>query len=248
MIRSMKSKNKVKIAMWSGPRNISTAMMRSFENRADTEVIDEPFYAYYLHQTGLRHPLRKKVLASQSINRDEIVAQLNGKMPKAKTIFYQKHMVHHILSFDQISWVKNFKNCLLIRHPRQVIISYSKKNKINSLNDLGFNQQVKLFEKIKDLTGSYPAVIDSKDVLLDPKLYLLKLCNYLEISFSQDMLSWPKGHRDSDGVWGSHWYKNVINSNGFMPYKESEDNIHQHDMQFYENSLEQYNYLSSHKI
>ena len=108
----MNDRNITRIAMWSGPRNISTAMMRSFENREDTLVIDEPFYAYYLNKTGLNHPLREKVLKSQSINWDEIVSLLNGEIPKEKTIFYQKHMVHHILSLDNISWLKNFKNCL----------------------------------------------------------------------------------------------------------------------------------------
>ena len=244
----MNDRNITRIAMWSGPRNISTAMMRSFENREDTLVIDEPFYAYYLNKTGLNHPLKEKVIASQSTNWDEIVSQLNGDIPKEKKIFYQKHMVHHILSFDKIGWVKNFKNCLLIRHPKQVIVSYSKKSKINSINDLGFVQQVELFEQIKNLTGSYPAVIDSKDILLDPKLYLSKLCNYFDISFLEEMLSWPIGQRTSDGIWGSHWYKNVINSNGFIPYKELKESIHQKDMQFYQNSIEHYNYLSSHKL
>ena len=229
---NMNDKNITRIAMWSGPRNISTAIMRSFENREDTLVIDEPFYAYYLNKTGLNHPLREEALASQSINWDEIVSQLNGEISKEKTIFYQKHMVHHILSFDKIGFIKNYKNCLLIRHPKQVIVSYSKKSKINNINDLGFVQQVELFEQIKNLTGSYPAVIDSKDILLDPKLYLSKLCNYFDISFLEEMLSWPIGQRASDGIWGSHWYKNVINSKGFIPYKESEESIHQDDMQF----------------
>ena len=244
----MNDKNITRIAMGAGPRNISTAMMRSFENREDTLVIDEPFYAYYLNKTGLNHPLREKVIASQSINWDEIVSQINGDIPKKKTIYYQKHMVHHILSFDKIGWVKNFKNCLLIRHPKQVIVSYSKKSKINTINDLGYVQQVELFEQIKNLTGSYPAVIDSKDILLDPKLYLSKLCNYFDISFLEEMLRWPIGQRTSDGIWGSHWYKNVINSNGFIPYKESKESIHQDDMQFYEGSMEHYEYLSSYKL
>ncbi len=244
----MNDRNITRIAMWSGPRNISTAVMRSFENRKDTLVIDEPFYAYYLNETGLNHPLREKVLASQSIDWDEIVSQLNGEIPKEKTIFYQKHMVHHIPSFNKISWLKNFKNCLLIRHPKQVIISYSKKSKINSISDLGFVQQVELFEKVKSLTGSYPAVIDSKDILLDPKSYLSKLCDYFDISFLEEMLSWPIGRRKSDGIWGSHWYKNVINSNGFIQYKEPEESIHQDDMRFYKDSVEHYNYLSSYKL
>ena len=244
----MNDRNIIRIAMWSGPRNISTAMMRSFENRKDTLVIDEPFYAYYLNETGLNHPLREKVLASQSVNWDEIVSQLNEEIPKKKTIFYQKHMAHHILSFDDISWVKNFKNCLLIRHPKQVIISYSKKSKINSIKDLGYVQQVELLNQIKNLTGSYPAVIDSKDILLDPELNLSKLCNYFNISFLEEMLSWPIGQRKSDGIWGSHWYKNVINSNSFIPYKESEESIHQDDMRFYQDSIEHYKYLSSYKL
>ena len=113
---------------------------------------------------------------------------------------------------------------------------------------MGFVQQVKLFEQIKILTGSYPAVIDSKDILLNPKLYLSKLCDYFDISFLEEMLSWPTGHRKSDGIWGSHWYKNVINSNGFVPYKESKESIHQDDMRFYQGSIEYYNYLSSFKI
>jgi len=161
-----------RIAMWSGPRNISTAMMRSFENRKDTIVIDEPFYAYYLDKTGFDHPCKKEVLRSQSKNWNEVVDLITSDLPKNKAIWYQKHMVHHILSYDDIGWVKSFKNCFLIRHPKEVIISYAKKNNINSAYDLGYEQQVNLFKKIREITGSSPSVFDSKDILSSKFGYL----------------------------------------------------------------------------
>ena len=118
----------INLFVWSGPRNISTALMRSFENRKDTKVCDEPFYAYYLNKTGLNHPLREKILASQSINWDEIISQLNGEIPKEKTIFYQKHMTHHIFDETRLDWIDRGINCFLIRDPAKVIVSYLKKN------------------------------------------------------------------------------------------------------------------------
>ena len=149
----MASQNQIRIAMWSGPRNISTAMMRSFENREDTFVIDEPFYAYYLYKTGFDHPGREDVLKAQSTKWEDVVKLIIGKIPEKKLIWYQKHMVHHIVNGRNISWVKFFNNCLLIRHPKDVIISYAKQSPINGINDLGYLQQVNLFKKIKNITG-----------------------------------------------------------------------------------------------
>ncbi|MDA9946241.1 HAD family hydrolase [Candidatus Marinimicrobia bacterium] len=237
-----------RIAMWSGPRNISTAMMRSFENRKDTVVIDEPFYAYYLNKTGFNHPCKKEVLRSQSKNWNEVVGLITSDLPKNKSIWYQKHMVHHILSFDDIGWVKGFKNCFLIRHPKEVIISYAKKNNINSAYDLGYEQQVNLFKKIKEITGSSPSVFDSKDILSSPKGILQKLCIELDIKFSVKMLNWPKGNRPSDGVWSSHWYKNVVNSDGFMSYKEPLQDLKKEHIDIFKECMYHYNYLNSFKI
>ena len=234
--------------MWSGPRNISTAMMRSFENREDTIVIDEPFYAYYLNESGLDHPGREKILKSQSNNWDEVVNNITSELPDSVSIYYQKHMVHHILQNNDIRWVKSFKNCFLIRNPKEVIISYSKKNKIKNARDLGFLQQVQLFKKIKNITGVTPAIIDSMDILLNPKVLLKKLCDYLGIEFSNKMLKWPKGSRDTDGVWASHWYKNVINSDGFKPYNERNEDLNIHHIKLFKESMDHYNYLSSFKI
>ena len=237
-----------RIAMWSGPRNISTAMMRSFENRKDTIVIDEPFYAYYLNKTGFDHPCKKEVLRSQSKNWNEVVDLITSDLPKNKAIWYQKHMVHHILSLDDIGWVKGFKNCFLIRHPKEVIISYAKKNNINSAYDLGYEQQVNLFKKIKEITGSSPSVFDSKDILSSPKSILQKLCIELDIKFSVKMLNWPKGNRPSDGVWSSHWYKNVVNSGGFMSYKEPLQDLKKEHIDIFKECMYHYNYLNSFKI
>ena len=234
--------------MWSGPRNISTAMMRSFENRKDTVVIDEPFYAYYLNKTGFDHPCKKEVLRSQSKNWNEVVGLITSDLPKNKSIWYQKHMVHHILSFDDIGWVKGFKNCFLIRHPKEVIISYAKKNNINSAYDLGYEQQVNLFKKIKEITGSSPSVFDSKDILSSPKSILQKLCIEIDIKFSVKMLNWPKGNRPSDGVWSLHWYKNVVNSDGFMSYKEPLQDLKKEHIDIFKECMYHYNYLNSFKI
>ena len=244
----MKPKNITRIAMWSGPRNISTAMMRSFENRKDTIVIDEPFYAYYLKKSDLVHPGKDQILKSQSNNWYEVVEKITSELPDGATIYYQKHMAHHIFPNNDIGWVKSFKNCFLIRHPKEVIISYSKKNKIKNARDLGFIQQVQLFKKIKNITGTTPAIFDSMDILLDPKVLLKKLCKYLEIEFSNKMLKLPKGIRDTDGVWASHWYKNVINSDGFKPYNKRNEDLNVNQIKLFEESMEHYNYLSSFKI
>ena len=234
--------------MWSGPRNISTAMMRSFENRKDTIVIDEPFYAYYLKKSDLVHPGKDQILKSQSNNWHEVVGQITSELPEGATIYYQKHMAHHIFPNNDIGWVKSFKNCFLIRHPKEVIISYSKKNEIKNARDLGFLQQVQLFEKIKNITGTTPAILDSMDILLDQKVLLKKLCKYLEIEFSNKMLKWQKVIRDTDGVWASHWYKNVINSDGFKPYNKRNEDLNINQIKLFEESMEHYNYLSSFKI
>ncbi len=243
----MNSQNQIRIAMWSGPRNISTAMMRSFENRDDTDVIDEPFYAYYLSKTGLNHPGRKEVLESQSTDWENVVNLITGGTPEGKMIYYQKHMVHHIIEDNDIGWVKFFNNFFLLRHPKEVIISYAKQNIIAGINDLGYLHQIKLFNKIKNITGKYPVVFNAKDILSEPEKYLRKMCKYLKINFSNKMLCWPKGPRKTDGVWSPYWYKNVINSTSFKPYKISNESVPEEYKSLLEECLPHYNYLNSYK-
>ena len=239
--------SKKKIAMWSGPRNISTAMMRSFENREDTYVIDEPFYAYYLKKTNLNHPLRQKVISSQESKLKNIIELITGEIPNNKMIWYQKHMVHHISSNMNMDWIKSFENCFLIRHPRDVIISYAKRNPIIGINDLGYIHQKYLFQKIKEITGKYPSVFDSNDILINPEKYLRIMCNAFKIDFSEKMLYWPKGPRETDGVWASYWYKNVMNSKSFKIFKKSDEKIPRQYNHLLEECLPYYEYLYSFK-
>jgi len=210
----------VRIAMWSGPRNISTAMMRSFENRPDTAVVDEPFYAVYLKATGLDHPMREEVLASQSTDWRAVVADLTGPLPHGRRVFYQKHMTHHMLPEIGRDWVKQVRNAFLIRAPEDVLLSYTAVRGEATLEDVGVPQQSELFEREADRLGHAPPVIDSYDVLKDPPGVLGALCAALGIPFSDRMLAWPEGKRASDGVWAPAWYAAVERSTGFAPPRE----------------------------
>ena len=213
--------NGIRIAMWSGPRNISTALMRSFENRSDTVVIDEPFYAHYLDKTGIDHPGKGKILLSQSTNWNTVAKMCIGEIPNNKAIWYQKHMAQHNLDGCDLSWIKNTINCFLIRDPKFVIASYGKNFPITDERLLGFIQQIELLKMIEDTTGETPPILDAKDILIDPEGMLKKLCKRIAIPFSLKMLKWPSGGRNSDGVWAPYWYSHVERSTGFKPYVEN---------------------------
>jgi len=210
----------LRIAMWSGPRNISTAMMRSFENRPDTEVWDEPMYGHYLHRTGIPHPGAEEVIADQGTDWQAIAARCHDNPPNNSSVFYQKHMTMHLLPEMGWDWLRGLTNCFLIRQPDQVVASYSKVRPDLTLEDLGFRQQAELFDYIIKTTGTLPMVIDSKDFLLNPEGMLRAMCLHLGITFRSEMISWPAGKRDSDGVWGKYWYETVWASTSFAEYKE----------------------------
>ncbi len=215
----------LRIAMWSGPRNISTAMMRSFGNRTDTIVVDEPFYAHYLDKTGLDHPMRDEILACQSKHSTSVIADLLAPLPSGKTIFYQKHMTHHLLPDIERDWLNDCVNCFLIRDPNEVIASYSVKRGAPTEDDIGIRHQVEIFDYVAAKTGKTPIVIDSADILRKPEIMLGKLCNHMNIPFSKHMLTWHAGRRDEDGIWGQHWYHAVEQSTGFAPYQPKEINL-----------------------
>jgi len=210
----------LRIAAWSGPRNISTAMMRSWENRPDTTVIDEPFYAHYLHETGLDHPGKEDVLSEQERNWERVVEKLLS--PCTHKVYYQKQMSHHLLPCMSRDWIFEMTNIFLIRHPREMLTSLMKQLPRPTLEETGLPQQLELFETLV-YHGLKPIVIDSKTVLQQPKELLTLLCNKLNIPFYEEMLSWPAGHRESDGVWAPHWYASVEASTGFSPWKEKEE-------------------------
>jgi hypothetical protein len=208
-----------RIAMWSGPRNISTAMMRAFENRPDCVVWDEPFYAAELACSGRDHPMRDEVIAAGETDPAEIVARLLGTLddpdePDA-TVFYQKHMTHHMLdSFDR-AWIAPVRNAFLIRDPQRVLASYTRAWADVTLADIGYAQQSEIFDRVADRLGHAPPVIESTDVLANPRGTLTTLCAELKIPFREEMLAWPAGRRKSDGVWAPVWYAAVERSTGF---------------------------------
>ena len=208
----------LRIAMWSGPRNISTALMRSFENRADCAVWDEPLYAHYLQATGLDHPGRDEIVAAHEGDWRKVTeACARGPAPGGAAVFYQKHMAHHLLPEIGRGWLAEVENCFLIRDPAEVAASYARKRENPTLQDLGYPQQWEIFEATRKRIGRAPPVLDARDVLADPRRLLGLLCDRLGLEFSEAMLAWPPGRRASDGVWARHWYAAVEASSGFQP-------------------------------
>ncbi len=204
--------------MWSGPRNISTAMMRSFGSRADCAVSDEPFYAAYLAATGLDHPMREAVIASQPTDWRKVAADMTGRVPEGKTVWYQKHMTHHMLPEFGLDWSEGLVNAFLIRAPEAVLASYAQKREGDfRLDEIGLPAQVELFERTAQRLGAAPPVIDGQDVLADPRRTLAALCSACGVAFDEAMLSWAPGRRSSDGVWAPAWYDAVERSTGFGP-------------------------------
>lgn len=205
-----------RIAMWSGPRNLSTALMYAFGARTDCAVLDEPFYAAFLAATGLDHPLRDAVLRSQPQDPDAVVARCLGPVPDGAAVFYQKHMTHHMLEAFPLAWLDAVTNVFLIRHPARVLASYRQKRERPTLADIGVVRQRELFERVRRSTGTAPAVLDSDDVLAAPGPMLSTLCAALDIEFQPGMLRWPAGGNAADGVWAPHWYGAVWKSTGLV--------------------------------
>ena len=202
--------------MWSGPRTVSTALMRSFEHRADTIVVDEPLYGYYLARTGVDHPGRDKVIASMPGDWREVLAALTaGRLPAGCSVYYQKHMTHHLLPEIDRGMLAGLAHAFLIRDPRRLLASYARVRAQPVLADLGLEQQAEIFRAFGG------PVIDSADILRDPRAALEALCDALGIGFDPAMLSWPAGPRPTDGVWAKYWYDSVWKSTGFGPYRET---------------------------
>ncbi|MEM6607576.1 MAG: HAD family hydrolase [Pseudomonadota bacterium] len=201
------------IACWSGPRNLSTAMMYAFGARRDCAVLDEPFYAAYLAATGLDHPMSTEIIAAGQTD-PKIVAAACGTQPTSTAHCYQKHMSHHMIEAFDRSWFSQVRHVFLIRHPARVLASYAAKRAAPSLADIGFVQQCALYETV--VAAGYPAVvIDSYDVRQAPGSMLRALCQALALTFDPAMLSWPRGGHPSEGIWAAHWYDGVHASTGF---------------------------------
>ena len=229
--------------MWSGPRTLSTATMRAWENRADTAVVDEPLYAYYLATTGLDHPGRDAVIASQPTDWRVVVRGLvDDPLPDGAALGYQKHMTHHVLPEVDLEAFEGLRHAFLIRDPRRLLASYAKVREEPTLADLGLAQQVALFRRFGG------PVVDSDDLLRDPERTLRALCAALDVPFDPAMLNWPAGPRDTDGVWAPHWYAGVEASTGFGPYGEAATDLPAHLEPLAQECRPSYDELASRRI
>jgi hypothetical protein len=204
-----------RIAMWSGPRNISTAMMYSFASRPDCVVWDEPFYAFYLSLSGISHPMEQVVIDAGIESYDEAVTQCLTGPGEPASVFYQKHMTHHMLPGYDRGWMYGLSNAFLIRAPERVLASYAKKRAEVTLRDIGFIEQAEIFDAVAQHLGEAPPVVDTDDILANPKRTLGRLCERLGIAFDEAMLSWKPGPKPYDGAWAPHWYNAVWQSTGF---------------------------------
>jgi hypothetical protein len=238
----------VRIAMWSGPRNISSAMMRAWGNRPDTVVVDEPFYACYLKTTGKKHPGAEEVIAAGETDWRNVISQLTGPIPNGKRISFQKHMTHHFLPEMDRHWLSAVTNCFLIRDPREVITSYVKKREDAALEDLGFVQQMEIFDFICARTNTVPAVVDARDVLENPERTLRLLCDAVGVEFRESMLSWAPGVRETDGIWAKYWYSEVARSTSFRPYRKRDHDVPERLRKTYERCREYYEQLYQYRL
>lgn len=222
--------------MWSGPRNISTALMRSWGSRPDTAVVDEPLYGHYLRwlpeERRREHPGADETIAAMDGDWRLVTNTLLGPVPGNRPIWYQKHMAHHLTPGMDLDWIDGLTNCFLIRDPTAMIASFAKVIPNPTPEDLGLPQQVALFERIVRETRRIPAVVESSAVLKDPERMLNTLCEYIDVPFDRSMLAWESGRRSTDGVWASHWYTRVVESTGFALPNDEHPNPpeHLHDL------------------
>lgn len=237
----------IRIAMWSGPRNLSTTMMRSFGSRSDTTCWDEPFYAPWLIETGIKHPLRDEIIEKYPSDPSEI-SRLITSSEVPTPIQYQKHITHHMLDHFPTDFLNGCRNAFLIREPAKVIASYANKTDVVSLETIGLTQQERIFDTVCELTGKVPPVIDTADILREPKQFLIALCHALEIEWDPAMLSWHAGKRDEDGIWGSHWYDKVWKSTGFGKSSETPPTLDEELQAIYVRAKPVFDRLASHKL
>jgi hypothetical protein len=232
----------MRIACWSGPRNISTALMRSWSSREDSFVSDEPFYAYYLREKQLKHPMYKEIIDCYPDKYNDVVASLTSEIPNGKKHWYQKHMAHHLIDLSNIDWIKSFENCILIRHPKDVISSYVKKNILNHVDELGYPQQYKIMKYLDSIDKKF-IVIDSNILLNNPKKILSQWCSNIDLEFDISMLQWEKGNHPQDGIWWKHWYDNVITTTHFQKFSSNEYQLDQKYQLIYDEALDYYKKL-----
>jgi hypothetical protein len=236
------------LAMWSGPRNLSTALMRSFAQRTDCQAWDEPFYAAYLTYTGISHPMREEIIEDGMSDPANVIAACIKPPASPKTIFFQKHMTMHMTPNIDLDWMGNMTNAFLIRSPERVLASYAKKRETVSADDLGFKRQREMFDFLQNKTGVAPIVIDSSDIRRSPEAALRALCRHLEIDFDPSMLSWRVGPAKEDGIWGKHWYDIIWKSTKFAPPDNLQQPLEPDLQALCDEVMPDFEYVKKHKI
>jgi hypothetical protein len=238
----------IRLAMWSGPRNISTAMMRAWGNRPDTFVCDEPMYAHYLDHTGAPHPGAAEIIAAGETDWQKVARWLTGDVPEGKQIFFQKHMAHHLLAHIDRQWLSRLTHTFLIRDPAEMLTSYVKIVAEPGILDTAYPQQVEIFDYVCHTAGPPPPVIDSRDFLAQPEEMLRRWCVAVGVDFTPAMLYWPAGPRTTDGVWAKHWYSEVERSTTFRPYQPKTEPLPERLRPLYEQCLPYYERLYAHRL
>ena len=238
----------LRIAMWSGPRNLSTAMMRSFGSRSDTFVSDEPFYGAFLKASGADHPMRAEVIAAMDCDWRRVADTLSGPAPDGSPIWYQKHMWHHMVGPIGYDDFAGFTHAFLIREPERMIASYLRKREAAAFGDFGLERQADFFEREADRLGHPPPVVDANDVLEDPAGVLAKLCAALGIAWDPAMLGWARGRRSTDGPWAPHWYGAVEASTGFGPPERGAVDLPAEAQRLADRCRPYYERLAAHRI
>jgi Sulfotransferase domain len=245
MSKSLKSPgatNPLRICLWSGPRNVSTALMYSFAQRSDTRILDEPLYAHYLSVTGVEHPGKVEILAALENDGRRVVRELILG-PCDRPVLFMKQMTNHLVGLDW-DFMRHTVNVLLVRDPLQVIPSLAKGIVIIGLRDVALATQVELLQQLR-AWGQDPPVLDAKHLLLDPPGVLRRLCSHVGIAFEESMLRWKSGPHPEDGVWARYWYQNAHLSTGFEPFRERSEPFPAHLMPLLEESRKYYELLSS---
>lgn len=236
-----------RIAAWSGPRNISTALMRSWGSRSDTAVVDEPLYAYWLEATGAPHPGRDEIVRAYPTSWQQVVDRLTGPVPGGKPIWFQKHMTKHVLDEVPLDWLDGFRHLFLVRDPAEVVVSFARVHEVD-LVETGLPQQVRLFEHVRATTGRVPPVVDARDVLTAPRAMLEAMCDALAVPFDPAMLSWEAGRRPTDGIWAPWWYGAVERSTGFAPYRPATEDVPAHLQPLLARCRPLYDHLAQHRL
>jgi hypothetical protein len=230
------------INLISSPRNISTALMYSFAQRKDTKVVDEPFYGYYLTKSKIEHPGQQEIIDSMEVDPQKIIKNIFNDHDKP--VLFLKNMAHHLIDMD-LSFLKTMVNLFLIRDPKRLIASFAKVIPDPGPTDIGVEKQYELFQMLQT---DDPVVVDSGELLKDPQKVLQQVCKDLQIPFDTNMLSWPAGPIEEDGIWSRYWYKNVHRSTGFQKPEKSNINLPVHCHKLYESSTGFYKQMYKHAI